>query len=157
VSSEDESESGEGPTTALQLLNISPGHKHMADNSNESSEEGSEYSDDSDDGSIDFLATARQVDATTVRTQEREYDAALADRLAEDIVAGSSAATAGGGSGFNSPAEPTTLSHGGSSRKKRQSTTSGSMSSRSKLKRARTSESMTKKGTKALKSQKTED
>jgi hypothetical protein len=157
VSSEDESESGEGPATALQLLNISPGHKHMADNSNESSEEGSEYSDDSDDGSIDFLATARQVDPTTVRTQEREYDAALADRLAEDIVAGSSAATAGGGSGFNSPAEPTTLSHGGSSRKKRQSTTSGSMSSRSKLKRARTSESMTKKGTKALKSQKTED
>merc|ERR1711977_791494 len=35
---------------------------------------------------------------------EREYDAHMAERLAEDIPAGSTAATAGGGSGFASPA-----------------------------------------------------
>ncbi|KAH7080674.1 frequency clock protein [Paraphoma chrysanthemicola] len=157
VSSEEDSESGEGPATALQLLNISPNRKHIADNSIDSSEEASEYSADSDDGSIDFLATARQMDPTTVRTQEREYDAALADRLAEEIVAGSSAATAGGGSGFNSPAVRTNLSHSSSARKKRQSTTSGSMSSRAKLKRARTSESLGKKGTKGAKSLKVEE
>lgn len=157
VSSEEDSESGEGPATALQLLNISPGHKHIADNSDASSEEASDYSDDSDDGSIDFLATARQVDPTTVRTQEREYDAALADRLAEEIVAGSSAATAGGGSGFNTPAMRTSLSRESSARKKRQSTTSGSISSRAKLKRARTSESLGTKGTKGPKSQKLEE
>lgn len=62
-----------------------------------------ELSDDSD-GSVDMLAHARQLDPETVRVAEREYDSALADRLADEIVAGSSAATAGGGSGFNSPA-----------------------------------------------------
>ena len=35
--------------------------------------------------------------------QEREFDSNIADRLAEVIPAGSSAATADGGSGFNSP------------------------------------------------------
>ncbi|KAF2028765.1 frequency clock protein [Setomelanomma holmii] len=158
VSSEEDSESGEGgPATALQLLNISPGPQHIAENSDESSEEASEYSEDSDDGSIDFLATARQMHPNTVRTQEREYDAALADRLAEEIVTGSSAATAGGGSGFNSPAGPAKLSREGSSRKKRQSTTSGSMSSRAKLKRLRTSESSGEKSSKAAKTQKIDE
>lgn len=135
------------PVTALNLLNVSPAHR---DFSAESEDASSEEDDDSDDGSIDLLATARQMDPHTVIASEREYDAALADRLAEDIPAGSSAATAGGGSGFNTPAtgleggteqgEPTTQR----SRQKRQSITSGSLSSqaRAKLKRNRTRESI---------------
>jgi hypothetical protein len=152
ISSEADSESGDGPATAMQILNVSPGHHLDGD---ESDSEASQYSEDTDDGSVDFLATARQLDPTTIRTQEREYDAAVADRLADEIVAGSSAATAGGGSGFNTPArphKPATPSHGSSSRRQRASTTSGSMSSRAKLKRARTSDST---GVKESKTQKT--
>ncbi|UJO21836.1 Frequency clock protein [Fulvia fulva] len=65
-----------------------------------------EYSEDeeSDDGSLDLLAAARELDPAAIQAQEREYDANMADRLAEEIPAGSSAATAGGGSGFASPA-----------------------------------------------------
>lgn len=59
--------------------------------------------DDDEDQSVDFLALARQVDPQAIRAREREYDAEMAERLAEEIPAGSSAATAGGGSGFNSP------------------------------------------------------
>jgi hypothetical protein len=97
ASSEADSESRDGPATALQHLNV------QHDDTDSESEEESDYSDD--DGSVDLLATARQLDPNTVRTQEREYDAEVADRLAAEIVAGSSAATAGGGSGFNSPAD----------------------------------------------------
>ncbi|CAN9451880.1 unnamed protein product [Alternaria alternata] len=97
ASSEPDSDSDSGgPATAMQILNIAP----IASDESEVSE--SEY-EDSDDGSVDLLATARKQDPTAVRASEREYDAALADRLAEEIQAGSSAATAGGGSGFNSP------------------------------------------------------
>ncbi|QIW95974.1 hypothetical protein AMS68_001492 [Peltaster fructicola] len=60
--------------------------------------------DESDDGSLDLLAVARKIDPEAVRAREREYDANMAERLAEEIPAGSSAATAGGGSGFASPA-----------------------------------------------------
>jgi len=154
--SEAVTESDDGPATALQLLNVSPGHS-LDDSDSDS--EASQYSEDTDDGSVDFLATARQFDPTAVRVQEREYDAALADRLAEEIVAGSSAATAGGGSGFNTPAVPATPSQRGSASKragsanKRASTTSSSMSSRAKLKRSRTSDSAEVK--KQPKSQKT--
>jgi hypothetical protein len=141
--SEADSESGDGPVTALQILNVSPGQSiHDSD-----SDEASEYSEDSDDGSVDFLATARQLDPNTIRNQEREYDAAIADRLAEEIVAGSSAATAGGGSGFNSPAGPTKLKSEGSSGQ----VTSGSMSERSRLKRSRTSDSLALGKTKSRK------
>jgi hypothetical protein len=52
---------------------------------------------------IDFLAHARTVDPEAIRAMEREYDAHVAERLAEEIPAGSSAATAGGGSGWGSP------------------------------------------------------
>ena len=137
----------------------------------DASSEASEYSeDDSDDGSIDMLATARQQDPDTIRAFEREYDAAVADRLAEEIVAGSSAATAGGGSGFNSPAshagghdrKPASLGRKSSRRSTRnaQSTNSeASLSPRSRnLKRNRTSDSVAtvlKSGSKARKSQKT--
>lgn len=56
-----------------------------------------------DDESVDLLAAVREVEPETIRKREREYDAELADRLAEEIPAGSSAATAGGGSGYASP------------------------------------------------------
>ena len=127
-----------------------------------------------DQGDIDMLATARQQDPDTIRAFEREYDAAVADRLAEDIVAGSSAATAGGGSGFNSPAsqargydrKPANVDRKGSRRSSRKSTrnaqstnSEASLSPRSQnLKRNRTSESVAtvmKSGGKARKSQKT--
>ena len=70
----------------------------------------SEHEDDDDsdvesDSSLDLLAAARQIDPEAIRQQEREYDAQYADRLAEEIPTGSSAATAGGGSGFASPKE----------------------------------------------------
>ena len=68
--------------------------------------EAEEYSEDeSDDGSLDLLAAARELDPDAIKAQEREYDANMAERLAEEIPAGSSAATAGGGSGFASPAD----------------------------------------------------
>ena len=87
ASSEPDSDSDSGgPATAMQILNIAP----IASDVSEGSE--SDY-EDSDDGSVDLLATARKQDPTAVRASEREYDAALADRLAEEIQAGSSAAT----------------------------------------------------------------
>jgi hypothetical protein len=151
--SEAESESEEGPATTLQIMKVSPGHD-LDDSGNES--EASEYSEDSDDSSVDFLATARQIDPNTIRNQEREYDAAVADRLAEEIVAGSSAATAGGGSGFNTPAMLSTKSSQQSSTHAQiQSTTNDSLSSRSKLKRSRTSDTLT--GPMKSKNQKTTD
>ncbi|KAF1835051.1 hypothetical protein BDW02DRAFT_588477 [Decorospora gaudefroyi] len=134
ASSEADSSSSGGPATAMQILNIAP----VSEESDESEE--SDY-EASDDGSVDLLATARQHDPKAVRDSEREYDAALADRLAEDIPAGSSAATAGGGSGFNSPADDVRVAgHEGSQLEKRLRETNGSMSSRAKLKRARTGE-----------------
>ncbi|KAF2664536.1 hypothetical protein BT63DRAFT_417895 [Microthyrium microscopicum] len=60
--------------------------------------------DSSDDDSMDLLATARAIDPEAVRVGEREFSSNKADRLADLIPAGSSAATAEGGSGFNSPA-----------------------------------------------------
>ena len=68
----------------------------------EEDEDDDEYEEDSDD-EVDFLAAARAANPAAIHAREREYDAAMAERLAEEIPAGSSAATAGGGSGFNSP------------------------------------------------------
>ncbi|GAB7344465.1 hypothetical protein MBLNU457_2303t1 [Dothideomycetes sp. NU457] len=68
------------------------------------SEEDEDFDDGSSEGSLDLLATAREIDPEAIRRRELEYDANMAERLAEEIPAGSSAATAGGGSGFNSPA-----------------------------------------------------
>lgn len=144
--------------TTLQPLNLSPTRREAEASSSEE-----ESDNDSDDGSIDLLATARQMDPRTILASEREYDAALAERLAEDIPAGSSAATAGGGSGFNTPASVIAgltanddESQAKRSRLKRQSTESGSHSSRAKLKRNRTRESIVSalQGPKASKSQK---
>lgn len=58
-------------------------------------------SEDSDDSSIDILAHARVLDPETVAAREREYDSNMGMPLAE-VPAGSSAATAGGGSGLPS-------------------------------------------------------
>ena len=72
--------------------------------------DGEEDDDDDDDdqasdGSLDFLATARAIDPESVIARERAYDMEMAERLAEDIPTGSSAATAEGGSGFASPVD----------------------------------------------------
>lgn len=58
-------------------------------------------SDGSDDSSIDLLAHARVLDPETVAAREREFDSIAGLPLAE-VPAGSSAATAGGGSGLPS-------------------------------------------------------
>jgi len=133
--SDSDSNSG-GPTTAMQILNIAP----IASDVSEGSE--SDY-EDSDDGSVDMLATARQQDPSAVRASEREYDAALADRLAEEIPAGSSAATAGGGSGFNSPAGGVRIREAAKLVKRASQASSGSSRAGppANLKRARTSDS----------------
>jgi hypothetical protein len=117
-----ESDEEEQPDSAaqLQFLNIAAptrvgptyavnaGYEHLlpsppSKSSSEESESDDEDEDDSDDESVDFLATARKLDPKSVLASEREYDAAVYERLAEDIPAGSSAATAGGGSGFVTP------------------------------------------------------
>ena len=55
--------------------------------------------------SLDLLASAREADPQAIMEREREYDAEMAERLAEEMPAGSSAATHGKkcGSGYNSP------------------------------------------------------
>jgi hypothetical protein len=159
ISSEAEptnSENG-GPSTSLHLPSIQPKSTNFEADLSDEPEDGSDYSDDSDE-SIDLLATARQQDPATIRAYEREYDAAIADRLAEEIVAGSSAATAGGGSGFNTPADGR-IEHIGSAQKLRPSPASDSASGLNKnMKRTRTSESvlsLAKTGSKGSKSQRT--
>ncbi|RAR09100.1 frequency clock protein [Stemphylium lycopersici] len=134
------------PATAMQILNIAP----VGSNDPEASESKSDY-EDSDDGSVDLLATARQQDPSAVRASEREYDAALADRLAEEIPAGSSAATAGGGSGFNSPAGGAHQAAKLEKRLSRQSVSSSMASGPANLKRSRTSDSMNPQPTKSPK------
>lgn len=159
-SSNGDSDTNDGPSTALQLLKIAPPCAKYGDS--EATSEASQYSeDDDDDESIDLLATARQQDPEKVRAFEREYDAAVADRLAEEIVTGSSAATAGGGSGFNSPSSDAGgMKHRKSNRQAQSTSSASGLSPRSKqLKRARTSESIAtifKHGSKAVKSQRTE-
>jgi hypothetical protein len=139
LDSDSDSDSG-GPATAMQILNVAP----IASDVSEGSE--SDY-EDSDDGSVDLLATARQQDPSAVRASEREYDAALADRLAEEIPAGSSAATAGGGSGFNSPVggvrEAVKLAKKASLASSSASQSSMVAHHSGNLKRARTSDSFT--------------
>ncbi|KAK6439967.1 hypothetical protein LTR95_003812 [Oleoguttula sp. CCFEE 5521] len=87
-------------STAPQSLGIPDHHSES-----EASVSSSDDSDNESDGSLDLLAAVRAMDPEGVMAREREYDSHMAERLAEDIPAGSSAATAGGrgGSGFNSP------------------------------------------------------
>jgi hypothetical protein len=88
---------GFGPSTALQPLHPPYGSSDGGDDDDD------DMDGEDDDSNIDMLATARQVDPEGVRLMELAYDAHTAERLAEEIPAGSSAATAGGGSGKNSP------------------------------------------------------
>jgi hypothetical protein len=99
------SSSNLAPATALQLLNISPtgtGANAYSPVASGGSVDFEKDEDQSDSGS-DLSATARTLDPVTIRASEREYDSNMAGRLTEEIPAGSSAAAAGGGSGFNSP------------------------------------------------------
>ncbi|KAH7064711.1 frequency clock protein [Macrophomina phaseolina] len=98
-------ESDEPPKAAPRLVEMdSPEDSNSGEESEEGdSEEEDSEEEESEDGSVDFLAQARELDPDAIRAYEREYDANMAERLAEEIPAGSSAATAGGGSGFNSP------------------------------------------------------
>jgi len=89
------------PSAALQPSNW-PALNSSLDLSSEASDVSDEGEEESE-SSIDMLAHARHVDPASIRAQEREYDGTIAERLAEEIPAGSSAATPGGGSGFNSP------------------------------------------------------
>jgi hypothetical protein len=89
------------PATAPQTIDM------PCLSSDESEDEDDEENQDDDaasEGSLDLLATARELDPQSIQAREREYDAHMAERLADEIPAGSSAATAGGGSGFASPA-----------------------------------------------------
>lgn len=83
------------PSTVPQVFHFS---------SNSSDEDSDDTDDENDDGSVDLLAMARELDPKTVHEREREYNANMAERMAEEIPAGSSAATAGGGSGYSTPA-----------------------------------------------------
>jgi hypothetical protein len=97
------------PSTAPQAFNWPT--DMTSDTEGEEDERDSAHEDEDDDnddsdGSVDLLVHARKVNPEVIRLAEREYDSTLADRLADEIPAGSSAATAGGGSGFNSPNSP---------------------------------------------------
>ncbi|KAI4721293.1 hypothetical protein E4T48_02488 [Aureobasidium sp. EXF-10727] len=90
------------PATAPQTIDMP--YMSSDESEDEDEEEGTKDDDAASDGSLDLLATARELDPKSIEAREREYDAHMAERLAEEIPAGSSAATAGGGSGFASPA-----------------------------------------------------
>jgi hypothetical protein len=135
------------PSTAPQTM-------YMPDVDSEDSDEDMADDDEDDedsssdaesDGSLDLLATARKADPEAVLRKERQYDAEMAERLAEEIPAGSSAATAGGGSGFASPASGVDKREyrkaKEEARQKQQATATPAS-----LKRARTSDSMDVQG-----------
>lgn len=90
------------PSTAPQTMYMPDVDSEDSDEEMEDDED--DESDAESDGSLDLLAEARKADPEAVLRKERQYDAEMAERLAEEIPAGSSAATAGGGSGFASPA-----------------------------------------------------
>lgn len=96
---------GHAPYAAPQPLNIQY-KSHEMDESEGDGSDASESSEASEDSTVfDMLATARAADPEAIREEERGYEADMAERLAEEIPAGSSAATAGGGSGYASGAE----------------------------------------------------
>jgi len=106
-----------GPATSTgftaTMNKSSPGYYSSTDIDEDEDEDDDDDDDDDDDGdgdgdeddqSLDFLATARAVNPAAIRAKEREYDAEMAERLAEEIRAGSSAAT-GGWSGLATPVD----------------------------------------------------
>jgi len=84
-------------------INYSPSASSSSSSSSGSEAESTRRGAPSMSEGIDFLAHARRVDPELIGRAERQYDAEMAERLAEEIPAGSSAATAGGGSGWGSP------------------------------------------------------
>jgi hypothetical protein len=162
-SSSSSSDHEHDPAAAFELLNISPMHpsvhpvevlplsvpkpSHAMDIEHpdpDATNSGDSDGSDDSNASVDMLATVRKLYPKTVRASEREYDAEIADRIAEEIPAGSSAATAGGGSGYNSPMSVVVEVPDGED-SKGQSSGSGTSSQKAKrLKRARTSESIAK-------------
>ena len=92
-----EEDTNAGPAKKSRI--VQEGRVIEAEDDASSDEEDDEDGDDDDDSNIDMLATAREIDPERVRLMELKYDADTAERLAEEIPAGSSAATAGGGSG----------------------------------------------------------
>lgn len=70
--------------------------------------DGSSCDSDLDSGSddwgssIDLLAAARELDPETIAEREREFERHAGPQFLEELPAGSSAATVGGGSGFSS-------------------------------------------------------
>ncbi|KIW03058.1 uncharacterized protein PV09_05707 [Verruconis gallopava] len=134
---------------ALERTTSNPGTAHDAIDGSEDQDIG-DFSELESSESIDMLAHARLTNPDLVMLAEREYDAEIAERLAEDIPAGSSAATAGGGSGFNSPITPDNMNVDGidmSSQNVRRTSSKGaeeigeaSQPRRESLKRARPSD-----------------
>ena len=114
------------------------------DDADDDSDSDSESSDAESDGSLDLLATARKADPEAVLRKERQYDAEMAERLAEEIPAGSSAATAGGGSGFASPASGVDKRE--YRKAKEEARQKQQVAAPASLKRARTSDSMDVQG-----------
>ncbi|KAK8206761.1 hypothetical protein M8818_004595 [Zalaria obscura] len=128
------------PSAAPQAIDMA----YVSDGSS-SGEESDEEDDDgeSETESVDLLATARQHDPERIRAQERQYDADMAERLAEEIPAGSSAATAGGGSGFASPASGVSnTEYLKAQQQVKDATAVNTASNMPSLKRSRTSDSM---------------
>lgn len=83
------------------LFGLRDSRKSSSQSSSSSSGEKSSTTVSDDSSSIDLLAHARELDPETIAAREREFDSNLGLPLA-DVLAGSSAATAGGGSGVPS-------------------------------------------------------
>lgn len=104
IEGDDTSDSPVSDNGSVPSVNPQPVQLHYSRSDEGYDDYDDDMDDDESDGSVDMLAAARAMDPEAIRLQEREYDANMAERLAEEIPAGSSAATAGGGSGANSPA-----------------------------------------------------
>jgi hypothetical protein len=143
------------PAETHHVLDISPLHP-----SQYGTRQGVFPSEDVSDSSesINLLGPTPRVDITADISGDADYDAEFAERFTKDIPAGSSAATTGGGSGFNSPVQLGNVERKDSSATKQQHHlhTSGSPSSPSaNLKRTRTSDSIAVALQEPSKSQKT--
>jgi hypothetical protein len=128
----DSSEKG-GSQPVRPLLNTSPMSHTRQPRIQESDADDSD--DDDDDESLNFVPAAGRPYHSSAVHHEAHHDPSRADKLAKEIPAGSSAATAGGGSGFNSP-----HSDDGGSTKQPSVGSRGSAEPRASLKRARTSD-----------------
>ncbi|KAF2197070.1 hypothetical protein GQ43DRAFT_224346 [Delitschia confertaspora ATCC 74209] len=135
------SSSNKEPTPALHRFDLSPTYTDpYPSEAREAEYETS--SDNAEGGSVldaQSNASTHPFAPRNRRRSEIEHQAALADKLAVEIPAGSSAATAGGGSGCNSP----TSYHGTSSNRQASIGSVETVSTRGGgLKRGRTSESI---------------